>query len=259
MSTFSYAQAAKGASGTPTPSKTPSEPENIDSKPEEQPTETTTETAPAPAESEAPQTSEKVAVEETKDDDFTTVTNKHAAKKAVASRTSSPSVRTTSKSRKSKEDDSSNTPNGTAEATSEKQAFAEGKTDAVAEKSNEKSEESAKDAAPPKELKAAPLPSINIWQQRREAQDAKVKTVPKSAATGKANSTKSASDETQHDSKASKKKGAESAPEGTKDRKRTEGGKGRDAGKISTYTLRLYQPRKPGPLGFGKGDDGAIL
>jgi la-related protein 1 len=257
MSTFSYAQAAKGASGTPTPSKTPSEPEKIDSKPEEQPTETTTETVPAPTESEAPQTSEKVAVEETKDDDFTTVTNKHAAKKAVTSRTSSPSVRTTSKSRKSKEDDSSNTPNGTAEATSEKQASTEGKTDAVAEKSHEKSEESTKDAAPPKELKAAPLPSINIWQQRREAQDAKVKTAPKSVATGKA--TKGASDETQQDSKASKKKGAESAPEGTKDRKKTEGGKGRDAGKISTYRLRHYQPRKLDPLSFEKGHDDAVL
>jgi la-related protein 1 len=198
-------------------------------------------------------------VEETKDDDFTTVTNKHAAKKAVTSRTSSPSVRTTSKSRKSKEDDSSNTPNGTAEATSEKQASTEGKTDAVTEKSNEKSDESTKDAAPPKELKAAPLPSINIWQQRREAQDAKVKTAPKSAATGKANSTKGASDETQQDSKASKKKGAESAPEGTKDRKKTEGGKGRDAGKILTYGLRHYQPRKLDPLSFEKGDDDAIL
>ncbi|KAJ5297836.1 hypothetical protein N7508_008085 [Penicillium antarcticum] len=234
MSTFSYAQAAKGASGTPTPSKTPSEPEKIDSKPEEVPTETTTETAPAPAEPEAPQTSEKIAVEETKDDDFTTVTNKHAAKKAVASRTSSPSVRTTSKSRKSKDDDSSNTPNGTTEATSEKQASTEGKTDAIAEKSSEKSEEAAKDAALPKELKAAPLPSINIWQQRREAQDAKVKTTPKSATGGKASSTKGAStaDESQQDSKASKKKSAESAPEGTKASKKTESGKGRDAGSV---------------------------
>ncbi|KAJ5762060.1 uncharacterized protein N7511_005442 [Penicillium nucicola] len=256
MSTFSYAQAAKGASGTPTPSKTPSEPEKIDSNTEEQPTETTTETTPAPAEIEAPQTSEQVAVEENKDDDFTTVTNKHAAKKAVASRTSSPSVRTNSKSNKPKEDDSSNTPNGTAEATSEKQASTEGKTDAAAEKSSEKSEEAAKDAAPPKELKAAPLPSINIWQQRREAQDAKVKTSPKPAATGKASSTKGASavDESQQDSKASKKKGTDSASEGTKASKKTEGGKGRDAGKRFTHRLCHYKPRMPCSFGFGMCD-----
>jgi la-related protein 1 len=237
MSTFSYAQAAKGNSGTPTPSKTPSEPEKIDTPAAEQTsTETTTETAPAPVETEAPQKADKAVTEEN-DDDFTTVTNKHAAKsKALTSRTSSPNVRTGSKSRKSKEDDSSNTANGSTE-TSEKQVPSEGQTEkaeGAAEKSSDKSEDSEKNV-PPKELKAAPLPSVNIWQQRREAQDLKVKTVPKSAATGKAATTKVASnaDEAQQDSSKvnTKKKGTENAPEGTKDRKKTEGGKGRDAGK----------------------------
>ncbi|CAG8886076.1 unnamed protein product [Penicillium egyptiacum] len=235
MSTFSYAQAAKGASGTPTPSKTPSESEKPDTKPEEQTiAETITDEAPAPTESEPVQKSE--VVEENKDDDFTTVTNKHAAKtKAINSRTSSPSVRTGSKSRKSKEDDS-NTSNGNADAT-EKQAPSEGQTEkaeGAAEKSTEKSEDSEKTASPPKELKAAPLPSVNIWQQRREAQDAKVKAVPKSASTSKTASTKAAStaDETQQDSKTgSKKKGADVAQEGAKDRKKTDG-KGRDAGSV---------------------------
>ncbi|KAJ6157176.1 Winged helix-turn-helix transcription repressor DNA-binding [Penicillium chrysogenum] len=222
MSTFSYAQAAKGASGTPTPSKTPSESEKPDSKPEEQTVaETTTSEAPAPTESEPIQKPE--VVEENKDDDFTTVTSKHAAKtKAINSRTSSPSVRTGSKSRKSKEDDS-NTSNGNADAT-EKQAPSEGQTEkaeGAAEKSTEKPKDSEKTASPPKELKAAPLPSVNIWQQRREAQDAK--------AASKAAST---ADETQQDSKAgSKKKGADGAQEGAKDRKKTDG-KGRDAGSV---------------------------
>jgi len=245
MSTFSYAQAAKGTSGTPTPSKTPSEPEKIDAKVEEQTsTETTTESAPAPIESEVAQKPEAVAEE--KDDDFTTVTNKHAAKsKALNSRTSSPSVRTGSKSRKSKDDDSSNTANGSADAT-EKQASSEGQTEkaeGAAEKSIDKSEDSEKNE-PPKELKAAPLPSVNIWQQRKEAQDLKVKTVPKPAANGKASSTKAASngDEILQDSKAnSKKKGADGASEGTKDRKKTEGGKGRDAGKRHLYVCDVHQ------------------
>lgn len=240
MSTFSYAQAAKGTSGTPAPSKTPSEPEKIETPPVEQTTtETTTETAPAPAESEPTQQTEKpVVVEEEKDDDFTTVTSKHAAKsKALNSRTSSPNVRTGSKARKNKDEDSSNTANGTADAT-EKQASTDGqteKTEGAAEKSTEKTDDSEKDT-PPKELKAAPLPSVNIWQQRREAQDLK-KTVPtKSAAPNKAASTKAAStaDESQQDSsKATKKKGADGASEGTKERKKTEGGKARDAGKKS--------------------------
>lgn len=236
MSTFSYAQAAKGVSGTPTPSKTPSESEKTDSKPEEQPVvETTTDDVPAPTESEPVQKSEVVAEE--KDDDFTTVTNKHAAKtKAMNSRTSSPSVRTGSKSRKTKEDDS-NTSNGNADATAEKQAPSEGQTEKAegAAEKTEKSEDSEKTPSPPKELKAAPLPSVNIWQQRREAQDAKVKAVPKSAPASKAASTEGASnaDDTKQDSKAgSKKKGADGAQEGTKDRKKTDGGKGRDAASV---------------------------
>lgn len=236
MSTFSYAQAAKGVSGTPTPSKTPSESEKTDSKPEEQTVvETTTDDVPAPTESEPVQKSEVVAEE--KDDDFTTVTNKHAAKtKATNSRTSSPSVRTGSKSRKTKEDDS-NTSNGNADAPAEKQVPSEGQTEKAegAAEKTEKSEDSEKTASPPKELKAAPLPSVNIWQQRREAQDARVKAVPKSTPSSKAASTEAAStaDETKQDSKASsKKKGTDGAQEGAKDRKKTDGGKGRDAGSV---------------------------
>lgn len=236
MSTFSYAQAAKGVSGTPTPSKTPSESEKTDSKPEEQTVvETTTDDVPALTESEPVQKSEVVAEE--KDDDFTTVTNKHAAKtKATNSRTSSPSVRTGSKSRKTKEDDS-NTSNGNADAPAEKQVPSEGQTEKAegAAEKTEKSEDSEKTASPPKELKAAPLPSVNIWQQRREAQDARVKAVPKSTPSSKAASTEAAStaDETKQDSKASsKKKGTDGAQEGAKDRKKTDGGKGRDAGSV---------------------------
>lgn len=235
MSTFSYAQAAKGASGTPTHSKTPSESEKTESKPEEQIAAETTDVAPATAESEAAQKPE-IVTEEPKDDDFTTVTSKHAAKsKAINSRTSSPSVRTGSKARKSKEDDSNNS-NGNADATAEKQAPKEGQTEKAegAEKLAEKSEDSEKNV-PPKELKAAPLPSVNIWQQRREAQDAKIKAVPKSTSASKAASVKGAAtaEESQESKSSSKKKGADSTQEGAKDRKKTESGKGRDTGKLT--------------------------
>jgi la-related protein 1 len=164
-----------------------------------------------------------------KDEEFTTVTSKTRSK-AVHSRTSSPSVRST---KESKEGDSSNT-NGKADASSEKKS-----QDAKAEKSengtegskdkSEKTEKADKaekneKPAPPKELKAAPLPSVNIWQQRREAQDAKVKTTPVTkAASAKA-------EETQQESSkpSSKKKGTDGTTEGAKGGKKSDGSKGRD-------------------------------
>lgn len=246
MSTFSYAQAAKGNSGTATPSKTPSEENSAAPVAEKISTEVKKhievkkDTEPAPVDSEAAPKNDQAAAQKD-DDDFTTVTNnKHAKSKTLNSRTSSPSVR--SKSRKSKEEDSPNTANGSADAT-EKQGPSDEQTEkaeGAAEKPNAKSEESEK-TTPPKELKAAPLPSVNIWQQRKEAQDLKVKTVPKAAATGKA-STKAApaSDETQQDSSkvSTKKKGTDSGSEGPKDRKKPESGKSRDTGKNPSPCLR---------------------
>ncbi|KAJ5151937.1 hypothetical protein N7492_010232 [Penicillium capsulatum] len=237
---FSYAQAAKGSQGTRAPSKTtPTEQEKSDSKPEELSNHATTEPVTAASEAETPRETEKVTQSTDQDAEFTTVTSKHTARtKAAHSRTSSPNVRSTTQP---KETDSTNTPNGTAEASSEKQD----KSDAKAEKSEngtegskEKSDKSEKGekgdkgdksekSAPPKELKAAPLPSVNIWQQRKEAQEAKTKTVPASTS-GKSASAKADDGQQESTKAASKKKGPDGVQDGTKDRKKTEGGKARD-------------------------------
>ncbi|KAJ5160460.1 uncharacterized protein N7482_007464 [Penicillium canariense] len=223
--TFSYAQAAKGVSGTPVPSKAGStESEKSEPKAEE-PSDSVpaAESVTTVSETETPQEPETTTTSVDKEAEFTTVTSKHAHRsKANNSRTSSPSVRSTAA--QSKDGDASNTTNGNADASSEKQSQPDAKADKSengSEASKEKSEKSEK-AAPPKELKAAPLPSVNIWQQRKEAQEAKAKTTPAPAAG------KGKSEEGQQDSgkAGSKKKGADGASEGTKGKKTD--GKGRD-------------------------------
>ncbi|KAJ5587791.1 uncharacterized protein N7459_003556 [Penicillium hispanicum] len=229
MPTFSYAQAAKGVPGTPVPSKPASiEPEVSEPKPEEKANDVTTEPVTTTAETETPSETEKAAPSVSKEAEFTTVTSKHAARsKAAHTRTSSPSVRSTTHA---KEGEASNTPNGNAEPSSEKKTQTDTKAEKLendAEGSKEKSGNAEK-SAPPKELKAAPLPTVNIWQQRKEAQEAKAKTTP-AVTTGKTTPGKTSEDSQQDTSKTgAKKKGADGASEGTKDRKKTEGGKARD-------------------------------
>ncbi|KAJ5777473.1 Winged helix-turn-helix transcription repressor DNA-binding [Penicillium odoratum] len=237
MPTFSYAQAAKGVSETPAPAKPVSkEPEMTESKPEEKSIDIPAEPVAISA-TETSQETEKATPSVDEDAEFTTVTNKHASRpKAAHSRTSSPSVRSTAT--QSKEGESSNTSNGTQEA-SEKQADkAENDTEESKDKSaksakSEKAEKSdksekAEKSTPPKELKAAPLPSVNIWLQRKEAQEAKAKTSP-APVTGKPTSGKAA-EENQHDSPKtnSKKKGSDGSQEGAKGSKKADGAKGRD-------------------------------
>ncbi|KAF7719315.1 HTH La-type RNA-binding domain-containing protein [Penicillium ucsense] len=240
--TFSYAQAAKGAAANPVSSKPAStEPEKAEQKVEEQ-TESSaaqTESVTTASETETPQEMETSTTSVDNDAEFTTVTSKHVQRsKANNSRTASPSVR--SNATQSKDTDSSNTTNGSA-TPSEKQAQSEakaGRSDSSSEKSKDKAEKSDKSEkfdkaeksgksekpAPPKELKAAPLPSVNIWQQRKEAQEAKAKTVPVVPMV------KPKSEEsTQDPAKAStKKKAADSTVDGNKGKKSD--GKGRDEG-----------------------------
>lgn len=231
--TFSYAQAAKGSSGSPVPTKAaPTDVQSTESKPEESSNDATPESVTTASETETPKEAEKATPSVNKEDEFTTVTSKTRSK-VVHSRTSSPSVRTT---KESKEIDASNT-NGKADNSSEKKSQSDAKneksengsegTKDKSEKSDksEKAEKNEKNEkpAPPKELKAAPLPSVNIWQQRKEAQDAKVKTTPASkTASGK-------TEEAQQDNSksGSKKKGADGTTEGAKGSKKSDG-KGRD-------------------------------
>lgn len=228
--TFSYAQAAKGVSGSAVPSKTAStEPEKSEIKTEEPTIESVsvpTESVTTASETETPQEPETATTSVDNDAEFTTVTSKHAhrSKANNNSRTSSPSVR--SNAAQSKEGDTSNTANGTTDASAEKQDAKADKSENGTENTKEKSDKSEKaekeKATPPKELKAAPLPSVNIWQQRKEAQEAKAKITPSPAAG------KGKSEEAQQDSSkaGSKKKGTDGASEGTKGKKSD--GKGRD-------------------------------
>lgn len=227
---FSYAQAAKGLPATPQSAKAAStDSSKTAPKPDEQNTDSSPQTnsEPVPTETETTRDAEKAAASADKDSDPTPT-------KPNVSGTSSPSEGTTSTSATGK-DDEANTPNGTSDSTWDKQSQASGTEKPTNGTENTKGKSSEKEKAPPKELKAAPLPAVNIWQQRKEAQDAKAKAIAalKPAATKTASTTPSVpGDNTQDLPKtASKKKGADGVSEGGKDRKRTDGRKGRDEGK----------------------------
>ena len=233
MPSFSYAQAAKGLPATPQSAnaaptdgskttQTPDE-ENTDSNPQSS-SETVT------AETETPRDAEKTT--DSADKEFETVPATKS--KAHASGTSSPSVGTSSTSANGKDDETSNAANGTSDSTWDKQSQASstekpsnGTEDAKDTKGKSKSK--SEKAAPPKELKAAPLPTVNIWQQRKEAQDAKSKAFAslKPGAT-KGASTTQGSGEQDLPKTASKKK--DGVSEGAKDRKKTDGRKVREDG-----------------------------
>ncbi|EQL32123.1 hypothetical protein BDFG_05700 [Blastomyces dermatitidis ATCC 26199] len=100
--------------------------------------------------------------------------------KTATSGTSSPSVGTTSTTTLPKEDDTSGTPNGIPDSSWDKQSQVSGtveKSSESGESGKEKLKENGweKDVPVLKELKAAPIPAVNVWQQRREAQEAKAK------------------------------------------------------------------------------------
>ncbi|KAI9036141.1 La domain family [Aspergillus affinis] len=214
--TFSYAQAAKGVAPSVPSAKTTSEPNNV-SKPDEQDSNSTSQAENAlTSQSEAPQEAENTPVNSVKESETTA-----PATKASASGTTSPSAgNSTSTEAK---DEGSNTPNGTSESTWDKQSQASGseKPQSGDENPKEKSAEDEKEE-PPKELKAAPLPAVNVWQKRKEAQEAKAKTVqtlkpaPKNgnAKTASAASSISGDNQQEQPKAAPKKKGADAASEG---------------------------------------------
>ncbi|KAL4879487.1 hypothetical protein BJY04DRAFT_208620 [Aspergillus karnatakaensis] len=222
--TFSYAQAAKGVA--PTPSKTPSESNTPVSKSDEQ-------------ESEISQTSADIAepsVEAPADVDSPAANNEKevssADSKVEASETSS-STAAAQSSTISREDESSGAPNGTSESTWDKESQTSGtdKQSGTSEGAKGKTAEKEKEKpAPPKELKAAPLPAVNIWQQRKEAQEAKTKATTPSKPVTKigvpkpTSETSSTTEESQEQPKiSSKKKGGDSA-----DKKKGDGAKSRE-------------------------------
>ncbi|KAI9811112.1 MAG: hypothetical protein M1832_001068 [Thelocarpon impressellum] len=97
-----------------------------------------------------------------------------------ASTPPSPSFGTSSTSTLPKEEDLTGTPNASSESTWDKQSQAssgskKGGENGTAAKANDTAE--AEELEKPKPLTAAPLPAVNFWQKRKEAQEAKARSV----------------------------------------------------------------------------------
>ena len=93
---------------------------------------------------------------------------------------SSPSFGTASTSTLPKEEDEFSVPNGSSDSTWDKQS----QTSQVADRNHDKPEDEKnqaksnswdKESPTPAPLKAAPPPAVNVWQQRKEAMEAKAK------------------------------------------------------------------------------------
>ncbi|KAL5341780.1 hypothetical protein BJX70DRAFT_26223 [Aspergillus crustosus] len=221
---FSYAQAAKGVASTQ-PSQTPSESNTPVSNTDEQ----------IPEDSQTSADVAELKADTAADVDNSNVDNEKevssADSKVEASETSTSSATTAQTSTMSKEDESSSIANGTSESTWDKQSqiSATDKQSATSEGTKGKTSEKEKaKPTPPKELKAAPLPAVNIWQQRKEAQEAKSKSTTPSKSASKTGVSKfetfSAPEDAQDQPKtSSKKKGGDSV-----EKKKGDGHKSRD-------------------------------
>ncbi|KAJ9273083.1 hypothetical protein DTO212C5_668 [Paecilomyces variotii] len=242
MPTFSYAQAAKGIVSTPTTQQTAKSSANQSKQASND--DSNDSSVPATrSEAQADQVKADTENTESKVERETESAGQQQASagssKNIVSGTSSPSLGTASTSTLTKDDDASVTPNGSSDSTWDKQSQASvpvEKANQTAEGTQEKSNGASEKApSPPKELKAAPIPAVNVWQQRKEAQEAKAKATgtlkPTASAAAKGGAVKSGAD--QDPSRSGPKKKADGAPEGAgsqvRDRKKTDG-RGRDEG-----------------------------
>ncbi|QKX56097.1 uncharacterized protein TRUGW13939_03197 [Talaromyces rugulosus] len=239
MPTFSYAQAAKGLAAP-----------NTSQQSAQLPTDQVTETSPEDESSKDSQTSDTIVAETSGDSEKPESVVDHESKstttgssKNVVSNTSSPSIGTASTSTLAKEDDIPAIPNGTSDSTWDKQSQTSNPTDKAASVSESKDGSTKSEKAAQKELKAAPIPTVNIWQQRKEAQDAKAKAnaavLKSTAPTNKTTSSKlvpqtngdySDSTKTANKKKAANDSQADASASLGKDRKRTETRKPHDEG-----------------------------
>ncbi|KAK2755891.1 hypothetical protein FQN54_005687 [Arachnomyces sp. PD_36] len=250
MPTFSYAQAAKGFS-TPAPAPAADQQaksaQTSDQKSNTQPIANGTDAKQSTASVDVASSThsstdyEKSSLIEgqapTKDS-LTVSTDAPASTKNTVSGATSPSHGTASTATLPRDDDISITPNGSSDSTWDKQSQISGpieKPDQSTTGSVDKSENGDKAAPAPKELKAAPIPAVNIWQQRMETQNAKAKSsaVPKPNGTLSAKAAAkfaNASQQTEFDnSKSASKKKAGGASDATSDSKNTR--KGADGNK----------------------------
>ncbi|KAL4888075.1 hypothetical protein BDV59DRAFT_149560 [Aspergillus ambiguus] len=216
--TFSYAQAAKGIAATQPSTKTTPETNDLP-KSEEQ----VAGSAPAAenavtSKSETPQEAADAPVTAEKESEST-------AAKSNGTGTSTPNAANSSP----KAGEESNTPNGTSEPTSEKQSQRGDKQKNGTDK-KDKSDNEKEKSEPPKELKAAPLPSVNVWQQRKEAHEAKAKALgvskPAPTAAKTTSKTASAASSISGDNQQEQPKPANTKK--SDNRRKADGGKGRD-------------------------------
>ncbi|KKZ57977.1 hypothetical protein EMCG_05529 [[Emmonsia] crescens] len=199
MPTFSYAQAAKGFSTPPTvqsvaekqnkSSTTSSDPSShrtaagsVDGDGSNQTVASSTDMESSSVATEPTDATDKSQSSSEGNSDSTVAAPAAtgAPSKNVTSGTSSPSAGTTSTTTLPKEDDISGTPNSLSDSTWDKQSQVSGpveKSSESGETNKEKSKDNGweKDTPVLKELKAAPIPAVNVWQQRKEAQEAKAK------------------------------------------------------------------------------------
>lgn len=175
MSTFSYAQAAKGLVSTPTSSNTEKEVQATLSSKEKTAAKVT---GDHDVHEDLKQTSSFT------DESMDTSENcknkmEQESSKSIPSGVSSPSLATTSTEAFPKEDDMSLTPNGSSDSSWDKQSQASLAIEKTARSEDEPKknpeDRTEKEPTPPKELKEAPIPAVNIWQLRREAQEAKAR------------------------------------------------------------------------------------
>ncbi|KAG5294860.1 La domain family [Histoplasma ohiense] len=203
MPMFSYAQAAKGFSTLPTvpnvvekqnksnttssgPSSNRTATGSVDGDRSSQTVASSTDMEPSSVAAEPTNTTSK-SQSSSQRNSYSTVTAPAVGtpaigtpSKSATSGTSSPRAGATSSATLPKEDDARGLPNGLSDSNWDKQSQVSGsveKSSESGETSKEKSKENGweKDPAVLKELKAAPIPTVNVWQQRREAQEAKAK------------------------------------------------------------------------------------
>lgn len=244
--TFSYAQAAKGLAATTT-SQQIAKPTEQSGK-TAQDSEATKNTAPEQILASVPPESEKAeSIADHESKSATTGSTKNAVSGA-----SSPSFGTASTSTLAKEDEIPPITNGDSQWDNKSQTSALAEKSVTNKEKNGKKDESGKPAdkaTPVKELKVAPPPAVNIWQQRKEAQEAKAKanaavlkpvngatkpTTPKPASPTTANATDST--KAANKKKTANDTQADASNSLNKDRKRVENGKPREEGNMHSVT-----------------------
>jgi la-related protein 1 len=257
MPVFSYAQAARGipaASTAPQPTKpTPADQTKLASHDANDTLMTGVSVNASPVQIDSRNDAEKSGSGADEPKSFSAMAQQSAVTdsfKLQVPGTSSPSNGVALTPSLPRDDDISVKTNGVSDSTWDRQSQTSDpaeKSNSVEEGSKEKSSNPSEKSSPLKELKAAPIPAVNVWQQRKEAQEAKAKasaatlksavSLPKITSGKSSNVTLQSSADNHDPPKASgKKKTADNPSDGAgfqgKDRKRLDGGKTRDESEL---------------------------